>query len=363
MKCLQKTALWFVLMILSGGIVSAQQCVTSNGCACNQKDLSPAGVTVGMRHLKGMWMFSYNYMNMQMQGNQSGTSPVSNNAIYNNYLMAGTKMNMDMHMLMGMYGITDRLTVMAMASYDVMNMSMVGLPGETMTMYPDGSMTITPSTTSQAMQSKSSGWSDTKLLAQYAFYIHKGTSLTASAGVSIPTGSTQEMGTAEDMYLNRRLPYMMQLGSGTVDLLPGLTYLHSDNHNFEFSVQATSAIRTYNNNVGYRLGNEFNLNAWAAYQLFGCLSPSVRVEGTNTGNIQGYDPELQERIIEPSGSSANYGGNVVNGYVGLSYYFKKVPVLNTSRVLVEYGIPLYQNLNGIQLSTKSTFNATWRLAF
>ena len=84
------------------------------------------------------------------------------------------------------------------------------------------------------------------------------------------------------MYLYHHLPYMMQLGSGTVDLLPGLTYLHSNNHNFEFSVQAASVIRTYDNSVGYRLGNEYTLNTWVAYQFFGCLSPSVRVRREQT---------------------------------------------------------------------------------
>lgn len=46
-------------------------------------------------------------------------------------------------------------------------------------------------------------------------------------GVSLPTGSTSETGTILAPNGTRptvRLPYAMQLGSGTYDLLPGITY-------------------------------------------------------------------------------------------------------------------------------------------
>ena len=44
-----------------------------------------------------------------------------------------------------------------------------------------------------------------------------------SVELGTPTGSIRQRSTASGM--NERLPYPMQLGSGTFDFLPGVTYL------------------------------------------------------------------------------------------------------------------------------------------
>src|SRR6185437_10714436 len=93
-------------------------------------------------HDKGKFAIAYSFMDMAMQGNQSGTKQVSDATVFNTYMMATNRMNMQMHMLMPMYGITERLTVMAMLSYNINTMSMhmmpvqsMSMPGMTMTDY------------------------------------------------------------------------------------------------------------------------------------------------------------------------------------------------------------------------------------
>src|ERR1700752_3529887 len=50
-------------------------------------------------HPKGEISFAYYYMNMQMQGNMSGTKVVNDNEVFKSYAMSPAKMQMQMHIL------------------------------------------------------------------------------------------------------------------------------------------------------------------------------------------------------------------------------------------------------------------------
>ena len=88
-------------------------------------------------HPEGMWMFNTRVMHMEMDGLQAGTTPIAGSQVgpavfpgspFPNvkypYMMIPTKMSMDMAMSILMYGVTDRLTVMAMMNYKATNMNM-----------------------------------------------------------------------------------------------------------------------------------------------------------------------------------------------------------------------------------------------
>ena len=101
-------------------------------------------------HPEGVWMFSAQEMHSEKDGYQAGSSIVPNSqvgpAVYPAalfggaagtgnglgspfgskypYMMWAPRMTMDMFMFMGMYGVTDRLTVMGMVNYQSMNMTM-----------------------------------------------------------------------------------------------------------------------------------------------------------------------------------------------------------------------------------------------
>lgn len=100
--------------------------------AGSQLVYNPAfGDDVYHTHPAGMWMVNYKYMHMDMRGLRDGTSDVSQsdvgykrNTPYK-YMMIPTDMTMDMHMLMLMYGVTDRWTVMAMTTYLSYKMGML----------------------------------------------------------------------------------------------------------------------------------------------------------------------------------------------------------------------------------------------
>jgi len=347
---------FLILILFIQGFNSYGQTCDSTLCNCESGDMNPSGIMIGHNHPKGTWMFSYRYMNMQLGNNMAGTNKISDASVFQNYIMSPQSMNMDMHMLMAMYGITNRLSVMAMFNYNVQSMKMNMLPG-TMQMNMNG-MTMADMNATN-MTTRTSGIGDTKLYATYLLLDKKNHQVMLSAGVNLPTGNIRLSGVSSDMmYSGQRLPYMMQLGSGTFDILPGVTYILKKNK-FNWGTQVTGAIRPSYNSEGYCYGNELTANMWVAYRFLPWLSASARLEGYMIGNMYGRDPNLFE-VMEPDSKPTNFGGKRVTSYAGLNIYFKK---LANSRLSFEYGQPVYQNLNGIQLATRAGIYAGWVVSF
>jgi len=329
-----------------------QDSVCTSACHCGNLVI-PAGIMTGHVHDKNQWMFSYRYMHMQMSGNQNGTTNISNENIFTTYLMAPDKMQMDMHMLMVMYGVTNRLTLMAMThiTYTQMSMSMFSVSSH----HHGGNSTET------AHHMSAQGLGDVKLSALFGIVKIENCQLIGILGVNVPTGSIAVKGEQADMlYAGQRLPYNMQLGSGSFDVLPGIGYIGQHNQ-VSWGAQAQAVIRTHDNNNGYRWGNELGLTTWINRQWWTCLGTSLRAEANVAGQLQGQDPTLY-KYNEPAAHPYNYGGQKLNAFAGLSFRPPK-GALNRQSLAFEYGLPIYQNLNGIQMSARQMINAAWSLTF
>jgi len=297
-------------------------------------------------------MVSYRYMDMYMHDLLSGTQSESKNDVFTNYIMAPEKMNMQMHMLMGMYGITDRFTAMVMVPYLLNSMDM--------SMYTTGHVHGGGTPTSPIHSMNTNGLGDIKLHLLYAFFQKSSCQFLASLGTSVPTGSIQKKGSTTDaMYPNTRYPYGMQLGSGSVELLPGVNYIYQKSM-LAFSTSVSGVYRANYNTVGYKLSPELNISSWIAYQWVSFISSSLRLEGNFSGPIDGADPK-QHALLEPSANTISYGSNKVNAYIGCSFHLKGI--LSKHRLSAEYGMPLYQYVHGIQLKQKYTINASWSYRF
>ena len=189
-------------------------------------DHAPIGVMADHRHKKGEWMISYRHMYMDMSGNRDGTDSLAPEDIVTSVAnpfappptlrVVPTEMSMKMHMLGGMYGLTDRITLMAMTGYQTREMDHVTCQGAM------GTARLGEFTT------ETSGIGDTTIGAIIGLddgsFEHR--QINVGISVSLPTGSIEEtdevltpMGTTPSI----RLPYPMQLGSGTFDLKPSLT--------------------------------------------------------------------------------------------------------------------------------------------
>ena len=216
---------------------------------------APIGVMGEHTHGEGEVMLSYRFMRMGMQGNLIGTHSVTPEEIVTttpNFLGAPptlrvvpTDMTMDMHMFGAMYGLTDKVTLMAMAPYVVKEMDHVTFQGMA------GTDRLGEFTT------RSSGLGDLKLSALAKLNDGDDARLVVQGGVSIPTGSIEEEDdvlTPMGMTPTLRLPYAMQLGSGTADPFAAVTYARDGR--IGWGAQGSALVRVTDNSEGYNLGDE-----------------------------------------------------------------------------------------------------------
>ena len=326
--------------------------------------VAPTGVMGSHLHHKGGVMFSYRYMRMDMAGNQLGSSNIAPTTIATTipnrfFGMPGqpptlrvvpTDMVMEMHMFGAMYAPSDSITLMAMVPYVRKTMNHLTFAG------PAGPAVL------GGFQTKTEGLGDVKLSTLIGLWQGQNGSLHLNLGASLPTGSTTETGrilapTGATPLV--RLPYAMQLGSGTVDVLPGLTYAGRKG-NLGYGAQLSAVIRTGKNRQGYALGNEYKATAWASYQPTDWMSLSGRVEAKNVGRIRGIDPAIMGPV--QTANPLNYGGETVTLYAGVNMIAKK-GALRGHRFAIEAGVPVHQDLNGVQMETDWTLNLGWQKAF
>ena len=311
-----------------------------SACPCSQLIYNPAfGDDIYHTHPAGGGMFGVKYMHMDMQGLRDGTHDVDLDEIgfrrgrpYN-YMMIPKSMTMDMYMFMAMYGITDRLTLMGMANYQANAMRMLMDMGPPMPPKPDPTM-------------RTSGFGDTEVRGIYQL-----TEVFAgSLGLSLPTGDIDQ--SVRIMGMNYHAPYDMQLGSGSFDLKPALTYSElSGDGQWNWGAQAQYTWHTADNANGYRLGDSAKLDSWLQRAL-GPATVWLRLAYSHTDSMHGRDPDIQRMLgpamMAPSAPDAdpnNYGGERMDGAVGASCKIGRFSIG------VEGGVPLYQDLNGLQLKT------------
>jgi hypothetical protein len=197
----------------------------------------------------------------------------------------------------------------------------------------------------QTMTMNTSGLSDTKIYGIYKMLNGENSSLVGSLGLNIPTGNYKISGNPYGSVPNERYPYMMQTGSGSVDFSPGFTYLSVKNK-ISWSTQIMATIRPFENTIGYHYGNELLINCWGGYKIKSIASASVRLEAVSTDGMTGSDETLAVSS-EPCSDWKNYGGQKINSYLGINFFLNK-GFLKESKFAIEYGIPVYQNFNGIQ---------------
>ncbi len=330
------SALFFMLSTVTHTLLAQQ---TQPWTSSRPDGHAPIGVMGDHRHSKGEWMLSYRYMPMWMNGNLQGSKAISNEQIYQSYMVAPQQMMMRMHMFGIMHATSDRLTLMAMGSYLTNNMDLRSKMGMNFT-------TI------------GQGFGDVKVTALYSLLNRNQQSVHVNVGVSIPTGSITEKDDTpaeKDM----QLPYPMQVGSGTWDVLPGLTYLGQADA-LSWGGQLMGTLRLGENDQGYALGNGLQLTAWAAHPWCDWLSSSLRVQGATAGKISGRDAMLKPMMVTTA-DPANSGGQQVMGYIGTNFYVRQ-GLFTGHRLAVEFGIPLYQHPNGIQMQTRSVFTLGWQWA-
>lgn len=321
---------------------------------------APISVMGDHTHGEGEWMLSYRYMNMQMDGMRSGTERVNSQDVFAaNYAVAPENMTMEMHMLGMMYAPTDKLTLMAMANYI----------DTTMNHRVDPAVAGMINGGDSGFTTESSGFGDIKLSALYRFYLEGNSKAHFGIGFSLPTGSIDEKDETPAMggRQGQQLPAPMQLGSGTIDLLPSLTYVQQF-ENWSWGTQVSAVIRLEDENENnYRLGHKFELINWIGYNLSDWLGLNGGLSYAYTGELQGSQKDLNTnapmgRNSVTTAFSDNYGGERIDVIFGINL-LKPTGFLKSHRLSLDLHVPLWQDLSGYQLETDSVLTLGWQKAF
>ena len=321
-------------------------------------------------HPEGMWMFNVKWTHGEKDGLQSGHSPVGVADVGPSvlpgspypskypYMMIPTRMSMDMIMFMAMYGLTDRLTVMGMLNYQGMNMSMLQDVGNSPVMGMNMMGMPMPGPYHQvsgAPPMVTGGIGDTQLFASYKIYDDATYgNVTGTLGLNLPTGDTRQQ--ISMMGYGFRAPYDMQLGTGTVDLKPALTYSWlSEDAKWNLGGQVLGTIHLNTSN-GWAYGDSYKLSTWAQHAWTDTVTTWVRSTFTDTAPIRGadwliscinfpcyYAANPMQVAPMPDADPHNYGGQILSFFGGVAVQY------HAMSIGVEMGAPAYQNLYGLQL--------------
>lgn len=260
------------------------------------------------------------------------------------------RMRMQMQMLDLMLGLTDRLSLMLMPQYVTMQMDEVLVTG------------APPSDTHVHFgRHETGGLGDTQLHALFKLQDDAQQRWIVGLGLSAPTGSTSQSHRRSHQQDAGFMSYDMQLGSGTWDWLPSISYL-AQRGPWSGGAQWRATLRpSSGGRQGYALGDAWQASAWLARGLGGGWSASMRasysVEQAIKGQRSGPHPDAS-----PADSPANHGGRFSELGLGLSV--DDLPGFGARSMLgIEAVLPLRSQPRGYQLERGSSLVLSWRQHF
>ena len=215
----------------------------------------------------------------------------------------------------------------------------------------------------------SSGVGDVNLSASYPLWNSGSHFILATAGLSLPMGSIDELGpTPRDATMDTQLPYTMQIGSGTFDLTPGFVY-SGRAETLRWGGELRGTLRLGETDRDYTLGNRLALTTWVKRRVNDWFEPSFSLIGQRWEEIDGEDTSL--RIDTPDAPSpfpypaavtdpTKFGGTKIVAQVSAALRLPGDSFAGQSLDL-EFGIPAYQSLNGPQPNEIWRIGAGWSL--
>lgn len=317
----------------------------------------PAGVLAGhMLAHTGELMVGYRYMDSRDGGAQllHGADQVNDQGLLREacgkqlcYSAPGS-MKMRMHMLDLMYAPSDRLTLMLMPQFVDMDMAVrdiAGAPPPPVNSYVHHHDHAT------------GGLGDTELQALFGFADTSRDHLHVGLGISIPTGDAGIRLRRSHQSDPGFIDYGMQLGSGTWDFKPSVTYTGQAGR-WNWGSQLNARLRLQDENkFGYALGNSLQASAWAGYAMADWLGLTLRGVYTRKGGVRGEynDVHPQTAVMD---FADNYGGRFQDLGLGLN-----ITATRNQSLGVEWLQPVSTKVNGYQLDRQGTFTLAWSSAF
>ena len=155
-------------------------------------------------------------------------------------------------------------------------------------------------------------------------------------GLKLPTGSKDQNSSGGAI---TAVDPGLQLGTGTTDLIVGAYFFDSLSDNWSYFTQASfQAALNHSTMAGgsYKPGNSVSMSLGARYKGFSAFVPSIQVNG-RYAQVDSGD----------AADTYSTGGKLLYLTVGAM-----VPVTESFAPYVNVQVPIYQNVNGIQLTPR-----------
>ncbi len=243
-------------------------------------------------------------------------------------------------MASAVYGVTDDITVMAMVPYVRKSMDHITGMGIEFT-------------------TESEGVGDVRAVGGYDLFKSTDHTLKVTFGLSAPTGSTDERDDTP-AGANQVLPYPMQIGSGTFDLLPGVTYTGREG-DWSRCGQLGAVVRLGENDEDYTLGNIYQASLWGARRWTDWMSSSLRVLGEIEEDIDGADSRLDPTLVQTADPDLR-GARRASLGLGMNFLVPSSPLQGVG-FSVEAVLPVFQDLDGPQVERDYAIFVGLRKAF
>ena len=333
-------------------------------CSSTVKQFAPVSVMGAHLHKKGEWMFGYGYMYGAMSqgsssahGSSSGGGHTGGHHDEDHHMsVANTRhedhpggheepkssthqhtMQHEMHMFEAMYGISDDFNLM--------------------TMIPIINQRMNHRMPNEGFSTDNNGIGDVSLTAMHALFRGERSLVHANLGMSFPTADINDKDVYHGTVTNH--PYMMQIGSGTYDLLPAITYQDSSS-DLGWGAQAAFVFRLGRNSNEYAFGDRYQFSSWLGYQIVPGFKLTSRLTGKIWDDVSGSDDKLL--LTSPMANPRSQAGRLLEAGVGAIYSFQNRS-LNGHSVGVEASFPIAQTVDAGFMEQDWGLNASWRVAF
>lgn len=305
---------------------------------------APIGLLSDVTLSSGDVLFSYRYTRDSFEGLRLGDSFISfDDAFDFDFTVVPAEMTVESHEVELRYGVTDNLSISVMAPFRFKEMTNLTDDGDT--------FFITDSNDLGDVEVRA--LFDLFEIGEYRGHL--------AIGVSAPTGEIADRDLTPQTFPQvTQLPFAMQNGSGTWDVLPALGF-NAQNEFGTVGAQAEAVIRIGDNDRNYSLGNRFGGTVWASYMLNEWLSASARLVFQTWEDIDGSDVATDGNADVSANPFAS-GGTRTSLPLGFNVLLKEGPLAGV-RLAVEWNYVISEDLNGPQLSQNSGVTIGWQLSY
>lgn len=319
---------------------------------------APSGIMGGEYHKKGQLMFSIKRMRMNMKQNSdlgkrlsdqqiiSLPNPYTNGSMLPKLSAVPQKMNMDMTMLEGMYGLSDQHTLMFMVTYLSKDMNL-----NTYKAMGDRALVGSFSTQTNDLSSFSLS-SLIRIKETKAYKLHLEVGLEKSIGSNDTEG---EILNPMGMKMNARFPYAMQTGDKSTSLISAMTFTKIDKDwSYGSQIKNKQAI----DKEEWNFGDSTSLNFWISRDVSDQLSLSLRGSFFHQDSLEGRDIKIMAPV--QTSNPENYGGKTYEVAFGVN---RLLQVGSGNSLGLEFVVPVKQKLNGPQMEIENSLNLVFRKSF